>query len=118
MINQEKTKRYPLFLLAAVLCMSMTCAVYTFGAEKAPSAGNASPLININHASVEQLTQLPRIGNVIAQRIVDYRDKNGPFQSVDEIMAVQGIGEKVFEQIRPYITVTEETGCDLMNMFK
>ncbi len=61
--------------------------------------------ININTADAEQLTLLPGIGEVIAQRIVDYRTENGPFQSVDDIINVSGIGETKLEQLRPYAKV-------------
>jgi len=65
--------------------------------------------VNINSASVEQLTLLPRVGSVVAQRIVDFRDKNGRFKSLEDLMLVQGVGEKTFELIRPHITITGET---------
>ena len=65
--------------------------------------------VNINTASVEQLTLLPRVGSVVAQRIVDFREKNGRFKSLEDLMLVQGVGEKTFELIRPHITLTGET---------
>jgi competence ComEA-like helix-hairpin-helix protein len=61
--------------------------------------------VNINTASVAELQTLPRIGPQIAQRIVDFRTKNGKFKRVEEIMKVRGIGEKVFEEIKDKITV-------------
>ncbi len=61
--------------------------------------------ININTASASELESLPRIGPKVAQRIVDFRTKNGNFKKVEEIMKVQGIGEKVFDQIKDLITV-------------
>jgi competence protein ComEA len=67
-----------------------------------------TPLIDINAASVEELTELPRIGEVVAKRIIEYRENNGPFSSVEEIMGVRGIGEKVFEQIKDLIQVKEK----------
>ena len=66
-------------------------------------------VVNINTASVEQLTLLPRVGSVVAQRIVDFREKNGRFKSLEDLMLVQGVGEKVFELIRPYIALSGET---------
>lgn len=108
MKKQMQKKWYPLFLLVLVLCAGMTCGAYALGAANMDPTGTESPRIDINQATVEQLTLLPRIGNVVAQRIVDYREQNGPFESVDEIMAVRGIGEKVFEQIKAHITVKEK----------
>jgi competence protein ComEA len=65
--------------------------------------------VNINTASVEQLSLLPRVGAVVAQRIVDFRDKNGRFKSLEDLMLVQGVGEKTFELIRPHISLSGET---------
>lgn len=61
--------------------------------------------ININTATAEELTELPRIGEVTAARIVKWREENGPFTSTEELMNVQGIGERVYERIRPHVTV-------------
>lgn len=78
----------------------------------APAYAQSTPpkaRININTATATELETLPRIGPVVAQRIVDYRTKNGNFKKVEEIMKVQGIGEKVYEQIKDLITVGAET---------
>ena len=64
-----------------------------------------SNLININTASKEELETLPGIGEVLAQRIIDYRRTNGYFKSIEEIKEVSGIGEKKFEAIKDLITV-------------
>lgn len=61
--------------------------------------------ININIATVETLKQLIGIGNVKAQAIVDYRNKNGRFKNINEILKVKGIGKKTFDNIKEYITV-------------
>jgi competence protein ComEA len=68
----------------------------------------ASSKININTASVSELQQLPRVGPKVAQRIVDYREKHGKFERIEELMKVQGIGEKTFEQLKNQITVGED----------
>lgn len=64
-----------------------------------------SGLININTAGQAQLEELPGIGSALAQRIIDHRTKNGPFQSPEDIMVVSGIGEKRYEQLKDLITV-------------
>jgi len=61
--------------------------------------------ININKASVEELVELPRVGQAVAKRIVLYRQENGPFKKVEDIKSVRGIGDKVFDQIRSSIRV-------------
>lgn len=61
--------------------------------------------VDINTASVEELTTVPGIGKTTAQRIVEYRTKYGPFFTVDELLHVKGIGKGLLEQIDPYIIV-------------
>ena len=61
--------------------------------------------VNINTASKRELDALPGIGEVLAQRIIDYRSANGPFSTVDELTKVKGIGEKTLEKLKPYATV-------------
>lgn len=55
--------------------------------------------VDINSMSVAQLKELPGIGELLAQRIAAYREANGPFRTIDELMNVEGIGEKKLEQI-------------------
>ena len=75
--------------------------------ETSPSDTSAAPaaLININTASAEELKSLPNIGDAIAEQIIVYREENGGFDTVEEIMKVSGIGEKRFEAIKDRITV-------------
>ncbi len=60
--------------------------------------------ININTATAEELETLPSIGPAIAGRIVEYRSRNGSFESVEGLLEIKGIGEKTLEEIRPFIT--------------
>jgi len=70
------------------------------------AAGDALK-VNINNASVEELTQLKRIGPKYAEKIVAFREANGPFKTADELVNVPGIGPKTVEENRDVITVEE-----------
>lgn len=72
----------------------------------APSDSSQSgALININTATQEELESLPSIGEVRAQAIITYREEHGGFRTIDELKEVSGIGEKIFADIAPHITV-------------
>lgn len=70
----------------------------------APPATQGNGKININTADLHTLMSLPGIGEVYAQRIIDYRNANGPFTDIVQIKNVEGIGEKRYEQIKYLIT--------------
>jgi competence protein ComEA len=75
-------------------------------AARVPAAWASDKLININTASATELSELKGIGDAKAQVIVAYREKNGPFKSVDELRQVHGIGDKLLEKLRPQVTVS------------
>lgn len=75
----------------------------------AQPAAPALRLVNLNTASAPELETLPGIGPAMAARILDYRAKNGPFQKIEELMNIQGIGERVFLRLRPQLTVGSPT---------
>lgn len=67
------------------------------------------PPVNINTANLQQLMTLPGIGEVLAQRILDYREEHGPFQSPGELLNVSGIGETKLQEILDHITTGGST---------
>ncbi|MET1016143.1 MAG: ComEA family DNA-binding protein [Leifsonia flava] len=76
------------------------------GASGGAAGGAASGgPIDLNRATVADLDTLPRIGPALAQRIIDWRDANGGFSSVDELREVSGIGDKTFESLQDLVTV-------------
>ncbi len=93
--------------LAAQLSDGQQIRVLAVGespADPGDGAGTGSP-ININTASLAALQTLAGIGPIKAQAIIDYRESNGPFQRIEDILKVKGIGEKTFEAIRDQIAV-------------
>ncbi|MGO1838749.1 MAG: helix-hairpin-helix domain-containing protein [Candidatus Microbacterium stercoravium] len=72
-----------------------------------PSAGSGSApgLVSVNTADAAALEELPGIGPALAARIIDWRDTEGPFATVDDLLAVSGIGPKVLESLRDLVTV-------------
>jgi comEA protein len=87
-------------LAAALLILSVSGA----WAQASPPKAK----INIHTAAQAELETLPRIGPKVAQRVIDYRNQNGSFKKVEDIMKVKGIGEKIFAQIKDLITVGPE----------
>ena len=75
--------------------------------EKPPKPGEIKFPLNINKAGVLELQALPGIGPALAGRIVEYRQRHGPFRKTSELMNVEGIGEKVYENLFGLITVSE-----------
>jgi competence protein ComEA len=77
-------------------------------ASRSAAAAPSSP-VNLNSATQAQIETLPGIGPKVAQRIIEYRQKNGPFKKIEDLMNVKGVGEKSFLKLKPYLTVTEKT---------
>ena len=92
--------------VAAGLALAMAALLVS---APAMAAGKPNPTakVNINTASVEQLTTLPGVGPKLAARIVEYRQKSGTFRSPQELMNVKGIGEKNYAKIEAFLTVGE-----------
>ena len=91
------------------LSLVMVLALASMTAVAMADAGDSPGVVNVNTASSEQLQLLPRIGPALAERIIAFRETNGPFKSPDEMVAVKGIGERSLETLRPYLAVSGET---------
>jgi comEA protein len=90
--------------LALVLALVVSSGLAIAAGKPAPSGK-----VNINTATAQQLTVLPGVGEKLAARIVDYRQKAGGFKNVSELMNVQGIGEKNLAKIQAFLTTSGET---------
>lgn len=105
--------------LAALLVLAALLLPRPYPGKPVP-AGEVPPLVtlpasvepgaeqplDLNAATLAELQALPGIGPQRARGILDYLAQNGPFQSVEELAAVEGIGMGLLEQVRPYVTVT------------
>lgn len=83
----------------------LALVVLTVGMIPPLSAAEENNPIDLNRATARELIQLPGVGEVIAKRIVDFREEHGPFKRVEDLMKVKGIGEKSLKKIRPYIRI-------------
>jgi len=91
--------------LAGLLLLSSAA----FLAADNSSAPAAAGKVNINQASATQIALLPRIGEKVAGRVLDYRKSHGPFARPEDLMEVKGIGEKMFLTLKPYVAVSGPT---------
>jgi len=84
-------------VVALILILAVGSLAWAAEAEK----------VNINSASIDELTQLQRIGPKTAERIVAYREQNGPFKAPEDLMRVKGVGQKIFELNKNRIVVAD-----------
>jgi competence ComEA-like helix-hairpin-helix protein len=97
-------RKAPVALIAAAFLFAGAAGVRADTAEVATSGK-----VNINQASAAQIAFLPRIGEKVAVRVVDYRKSHGPFARAEDLMEVKGIGEKLFLTLKPYLAVSGPT---------
>ena len=88
-----------LFLVASVAVLFLYLAPAL--AQKTPP----TQPVNLNTATIAQLETLPGIGPNTAKSIVDFRNRSGPFQRVEDLLAIKGISKSKLEKLRPYVTV-------------
>ena len=99
-----------LFLAAPGLAFGTPLATVHSQEQAAP----AKPTVNLNTATVDQLTTLPGIGVKTAELIIEYRTKSGGFKKIEELMNIKGIGEKTFLKLKPLVSAppkTDKTGA-------
>ena len=77
---------------------------------RTPQTGRRAPLrqIDLNRASMSELMAVNGIGEVLAQRIIEYREQHKGFKSVNELNKVKGVGDKTFDKLRPFLMVADE----------
>ena len=99
-------------LMAAIFGIAVSAAAAsaqnkaTTPKAAATVTATATAPVNLNTATAEQLATIPGVGPKMAERIIDYRQKNGGFKKVEDLMNVRGIGEKSFLKMKGLITVT------------
>jgi competence protein ComEA len=93
-----------LVVISALPAPGSTPTIPTAGAGEDTSTKDSHARININTATAEELEALPAVGEVTAARIVAYREENGPFRSVDDLIHVQGISDRTIDEFRDLVT--------------
>jgi comEA protein len=101
MLRKQMTIRTLIFVIAAGLVgAGLAFGIWPFSGE--------GVRVNLNTADQATLAALPGVGEAKAEAIIEYRDRNGPFETVEDVKKVFGIGEQVFAEIKTKITVKEE----------
>lgn len=99
------------WLLLLLSISSMQPYLKDAEAADSPYSTASTPawVINVNTASAEEIAAIPGLGEKKSEAIVRFREKHGPFPKIDDLKRVDGIGDKLFEKIRPYIVVKGDT---------
>lgn len=98
--------------LALALPLALTVAIVAVpaaaGAASWQEQAGETEKIDINKAGEEELQRLPGIGPAMARRIVEWRSEHGPFERVDDLLDIRGIGARTLDKLRPFIVVGDE----------
>jgi len=89
-----------------VAAQPLTSSAQTKASGRTSSKAAPAAAVNINTAPASELQTLPGIGAKVAERIVEYRQKNGPFKKVEDLMNVRGVGEKNFLKLKPHVSIS------------
>ena len=112
-MDKEVNMKFNVIRMACILalCIGLSCGSVSVMAQQA-GADSATATkttdvakVNLNSATVEQLTSLPGVGSATAKLIIEYRTQVGKFSRIEELMNVKGIGEKKFEALKNYLTL-------------
>lgn len=94
-----------LVIVALALGVGAVAAQDASTTRRSSTPALAPASVNLNTATAAQLDALPGVGKAMAERIIEYRQKNGGFKKIEDLMNVRGVGEKNFLKLKPYITV-------------
>ncbi len=98
-----------------LVCLSGVSVAWAQSTAAPNGSAQARSVLNLNTATPAQLEELPGVGPQMASRIKEYREKNGGFKKVEDLMKIKGLGEKAFLRLRPLVSVTPpnspETGA-------
>ncbi|MCU0286797.1 MAG: helix-hairpin-helix domain-containing protein [Acidobacteria bacterium] len=102
----KKSKKLVSIMFGLLVVVGFLFVLNGHGYAQEKQAGDANAVkVNINTASKDQLMDLPRIGEKIAARIIEYREKNGKFKKPEDLMKVKGVGEKTFQRFEKRIVI-------------
>jgi len=93
-------------VMALVTSLALAAGAFGLGTIDGPEK---APKVDLNRATADELMELPGIGAKVAARIVAFREERGPFDEIEELMNVRGIGEKTFLKIESRLTLTKES---------
>ncbi len=107
----DRRERNILLVIPGILLIIMAVHVlhwFSLSAYPVQYVSSFRAAIDPNTASADELQRLPGVGPVIAQRIISFRSKTGPFEDADELTAVKGIGPKKLAKMKPYIALRRD----------
>ncbi len=102
---RSQSRNWATLGIALVVLLVLGSAVPGHAASAAKAKASPDNPVDINQASANSLATVPGIGQVTAQRIVEWREAHGPFRRIEDLLKVKGIGDKTLDKLRPYLKV-------------